>query len=63
MVAVHVVHVAIVQIAIVVIMLNCLVSATFSMLMLMFAVNFTRHLTSPFSVFQSVIETKLFLAF
>lgn len=55
----HVVHMTIMEIAIVVIMLNRLVSATFSVLMVMFAVNFTRHLPSPFSVFQSVVETEL----
>lgn len=47
-IAMHVVHVTIVQVAIVVAVLDGLVTAVVAVLMIVFAVNFTRHLTSPY---------------
>lgn len=48
-IAMHVVHVTIVQVAIMVVMLDSLVTTTFSVFVLMLSVNFTRHLNSPFT--------------
>lgn len=48
MIAMHVVHVTVVKVAIVIAMFNCLVTTAVSVLMIVLAVYFTRHLTSPF---------------
>jgi hypothetical protein len=56
MIAMHVVHMTIMQVAIVVAVLDGLVTAVVAVLMIVFAVNFTRHLTSPY---PNYLETQL----
>jgi hypothetical protein len=50
MVVVHMVHVPIMEVAIVPFVLDSLVTTAVSVLMIVLAVNFTRHLNSPYPI-------------
>jgi hypothetical protein len=62
MVAVHMVHVPIMEVTIVIVMLDSLVTTAFSVLMIVLAVNFTRHLNSPYPI-SNFSKTKAHTAF
>ena len=57
MIAMHMVHMPVMEIAIMIVMLDSLVTTAFSVLMFVLAVNFTRHLNSPYSDLNSKRET------
>jgi len=46
-IAMNVVHMPVMQVAIMIAMLDCLVTTALAMLMIVLSVYFTRHLTSP----------------
>lgn len=50
MVAVHVMHMTIMEVAVVIAVLNSLVTTAVAVLMIVLSVNFTRHLNSPFPI-------------
>lgn len=50
MIAVHMVHVSIMEVALMIVVLYSLVTTAFSVLMIVLAVNFTRHSISPFPI-------------
>lgn len=59
MVAVHVMHMTIMEVAVVIAVLNSLVTTAVAVLMIVLSVNFTRHLNSPYPISKNLKHTLL----
>ncbi len=63
MVAVHVVHMTIMEVAVVIVVFDSLVTTAVAVLMIVLSVNFTRHLNSPYPKPEAHCLTRVIFSF